>query len=338
MTSEAVACLEVLDPGLLATVQDTGRPGLAALGVGRGGAADPLGLLVANALLGNPGDAAVLELTLPGASLRAVRDVVVGLAGADLGARVTGSATPVPPGRTVALRAGEVLAFEGTDAPVARGCRSYLALPGGVDVPAVLGSRSTALAAGFGGFHGRALRPGDALAAGATSLDRPAAAWPGPVSDPRAGPFRVLPGPQGPGPRPAAPMRAWAGRRDLDRPPGQRPDRAPPGRPGPGRRRPLTSHRMASLPVPSSCRRTAGRSCSSPTTSPQAATRSSPSWSARTAPGSGSWRRVTRSGSTSSTRQPRAGSPTPSRRPLAVAGDQLREAATWDALWRGAGG
>lgn len=200
-----VACLEILDPGLLTTVQDLGRPGLGALGITPGGAADPHSLIVANLLLGNPPGAAALEVTLAGVRLRARHPLTLAIAGADLGAHVVDTGEPVAAGRTVHLREGQALAFDGRPSGGPGGCRAYIAIPGGVDVPPVLGSRATALGATFGGYAGRALDTGDLVAAatssarGATAgpgfLDRPPAHWTGPVTDPAAGPIRVLPGP-----------------------------------------------------------------------------------------------------------------------------------------------
>jgi antagonist of KipI len=203
-------CLEVLEPGLLATIQDAGRPALGGLGITPGGAADRHSLAVANALLGNaPGDAA-LELTLAGSRLGALRPVTVAVAGADLGAVVEPTGEIVAPGRTIALRAGDVLAFArapGGASPAAApgttgvpGCRAVVAVPGGIDVPVVLGARATALGAGFGGLEGRPLRAGDRLTARDPGLERPPARWTGPVTDPAAGPVRVLPGPAATGP------------------------------------------------------------------------------------------------------------------------------------------
>lgn len=148
---------EVLRPGMLTTVQDLGRPGLAHLGVARGGAADPVSLRIANLLLGNPEHLAALEMTLVGATLRFARDAVVATAGAKLHRRLDGRG--VPDWQPVAVRAGEVLEL----GEVQGGARTYLAVRGGIAVPAVLGSASTHLAGGFGGLEGRALRRGDRL-------------------------------------------------------------------------------------------------------------------------------------------------------------------------------
>jgi biotin-dependent carboxylase-like uncharacterized protein len=159
-----VNVLEVLEPGLLTTVQDGGRFGFEAEGVPRSGAADSMGLAVANLLLGNAPDAAALECTLLGPRLRALVELDVALGGADLGAVLESDDTELAPGTTRHLRAGDVIAFRGLE-DEGVGCRTYVAIPGGVDVPLVLSSRSTCLPAGFGGLAGRALRAGDRIAA-----------------------------------------------------------------------------------------------------------------------------------------------------------------------------
>jgi antagonist of KipI len=163
---------EVQEPGLLTTVQDAGRYGHEADGVPRSGAADGLGLAVANLLLGNPPDAAAIECTILGPTLRVLADVEIGLAGADLGAHVAGGGRRLAVGETHRLAAGEVLAFGGPVEDEPAGCRAYLALPGSVGVPEVLGSRSTCLPAGFGGHHGRPFVAGDRIEAAASA--RPA--------------------------------------------------------------------------------------------------------------------------------------------------------------------
>ena len=183
--------LEIVDPGLLLSIQDGGRAGMAAEGVALGGAADRHSLAVANLLLGNPPEAAALEATLLGPTLLALAPVTLGLAGAMSGT-VTDTGERVTPGSTVSLRAGDTLALE-----PATGARGYLAVPGGIDVPIVLGSLATALGAGFGGLDGRALRTGDRLAAAQdrtiTHTHWPGVPAPEPVSP--GSPLRVLPGP-----------------------------------------------------------------------------------------------------------------------------------------------
>jgi biotin-dependent carboxylase-like uncharacterized protein len=183
--------IEIVDPGLLLSIQDGGRPGMAREGITRGGAADRHSLAVANALVGNAPDAAGLEATLIGPTVVALSPVTIGLAGTMAGI-VTQTGERVAPGWTVSLRAGDTLSLE-----PATGARGYLAVPGGTDVPLVLGSRSTAIGAGFGGLDGRALRAGDRLAA-ADDRRIAHAQWPGvPASDAVSPerPLRVLPGP-----------------------------------------------------------------------------------------------------------------------------------------------
>jgi len=157
--------LDVVDGGLLTTVQDAGRPGWTHLGVPISGAADPWSRAVANLLAGNDEAAAALEMTLIGPRLAVRVGGLIALAGADLGGRVVGGRR-LASGRSHRLAAGEEITFEGV---ADGGARGYLALAGGVDVPVVLGSRSTCLAGGFGGLDGRPLRPGDRIA----SLDSP---------------------------------------------------------------------------------------------------------------------------------------------------------------------
>jgi biotin-dependent carboxylase-like uncharacterized protein len=155
--SARTAELEVLAPGPLSTVQDLGRPGWAALGVGRSGAADRGALRLANRLLGNPEDAAAVETTLGGLSVRASADVVVAVTGAPAPLRVGGR--PRSTHAAVLVRAGEDVEL----ATPATGLRSYLAVRGGVQVEPVLGSRSSDLLSGLGPPP---LRAGDRLPVG----------------------------------------------------------------------------------------------------------------------------------------------------------------------------
>jgi len=154
--------IEVEEGGLLTTIQDRGRPGFQRHGVPVAGAMDPRALDEANRLVGNDPAAAALECTVDGPRLRCLRASVVSIGGADLGAVVErhdlGRWQPAP-GSSFRLRPGNVLAFEGARS----GARAYIAFAGGIDVPLVLGSRSTYLTAGFGGYRGRALQKGDRL-------------------------------------------------------------------------------------------------------------------------------------------------------------------------------
>ncbi|MFV9507297.1 MAG: biotin-dependent carboxyltransferase family protein [Oscillochloridaceae bacterium umkhey_bin13] len=153
--------LHIIQPGALTTVQDAGRQAAVRFGVPRGGAMDQFALVAANRLVGNPPDAAVLELTAGGASLVSLRFQALALTGADLGATLNGRA--VRPWTTVLTRPGDRLQLAMRQE--AWGARAYLAVSGGLATPPVLGSRSTNLASGFGGLAGRSLRAGDQLVA-----------------------------------------------------------------------------------------------------------------------------------------------------------------------------
>jgi biotin-dependent carboxylase-like uncharacterized protein len=171
--------LDVLDGGVLATVQDAGRPDWTHLGVPVSGATDRRSLAIANLLLGNDREAAGIEVTHGGARFVAVDAGPIALAGAELGARVVGGRR-LPVGRTHRLNAGDEVAFDGGPDAGAIGTRCYLALEAGVDVPPVLGSRSTCLPGGFGGLDGRPLRAGDQIRSALSSTSRrgPDLVWP----------------------------------------------------------------------------------------------------------------------------------------------------------------
>jgi biotin-dependent carboxylase-like uncharacterized protein len=131
-------------------------------GVAGAGPLDAVAHAAANEAVGNRGGAPALECTVAGPALEFLAAVPFAIAGADLGAVLERSDLgpwPVPPGKPVLARPGNVLRFAGRRS----GCRAYVALAGGIDVPEVLGSRSTDIGAGFGGFDGRALRAGDEL-------------------------------------------------------------------------------------------------------------------------------------------------------------------------------
>ena len=149
--------VRVLRPGLQTTVQDLGRYGLQHLGVVPGGAMDTVAHRLANTLVGNDAGAATLECTVVGPELAFDAPALVALSGAVFDAAIGGEA--FPQNRPVLLPAGARLRVGNT----LRGARGYLAIAGGLAVPAVLGSRSTYVPAGFGGFQGRALRAGDLL-------------------------------------------------------------------------------------------------------------------------------------------------------------------------------
>jgi antagonist of KipI len=147
--------------GLLTTVQDLGRPGHQHEGVPVGGAMDDVALRIANLLAGNVPGAAALEVTLAAPTLRFASATRIAVAGADMAWTVDGR--PIGNWRSLTVPDGGVLAGN-----MARsGCRAYVAVDGGIDVPESLGSRSTFVAAELGGVEGRALRAGDVIACGA---------------------------------------------------------------------------------------------------------------------------------------------------------------------------
>jgi antagonist of KipI len=152
--------VRVLRPGALATVQDLGRRGLQHLGIVPGGAMDPVSHRIANALVGNPADAATLEVALSGPELAIDSDALVALYGARFAAELDGA--PLPHARPVLVHAGARLRIARAEA----GCFGYLAVAGGIDVEPVLGSRSTYLSGAFGGWRGRLLERGAVLPLG----------------------------------------------------------------------------------------------------------------------------------------------------------------------------
>ncbi len=153
----------IIDPGALTTVQDLGRPGHQHIGVSPGGAADPVAARVANRLVGNPDDAAVLECCMRGPRLRFHKNARVAWVGW----------TDARGGRPVDLTKGAELDLRGR----MKVLRGYVAIAGGVDVPLVLGSRSTDLRSGFGGWQGRGLKSGDCLPIGEAHAGPEPGAW-----------------------------------------------------------------------------------------------------------------------------------------------------------------
>ena len=153
--------LEFVKPGLSTTVQDLGRPGYYHLGIPESGGMDRYSLVAANLLVGNPADAAVLEAVFQGPEVRVARDSIVAVTGAEMPPKVDGAEQP---GWTsFALKAGQTLSF----GYLKHGARAYIAFSGGVDVPVVLGSRSTYPLGALGGHEGRPLKAGDKLSLGA---------------------------------------------------------------------------------------------------------------------------------------------------------------------------
>jgi antagonist of KipI len=143
--------------GFLTSVQDLGRTGFRQFGVSTSGALDPFALRVANLLVGNDAAAAGLEITIGGLRLHFEDERIVAWCGGEFDVRV--GAKSLPAGHAARVLAGEEVKVGRSEI----GCRCWLAVAGGVDMPDVLGSRSTDLRAQFGGFEGRTLRDGDVL-------------------------------------------------------------------------------------------------------------------------------------------------------------------------------
>ena len=155
-----MATVIVHTAGLLTTVQDRGRYGYQRFGMPVSGAMDVFSLELANLLMGNdPGDAC-LEATISGPELEFTGATWVAITGADMDPHLNGQG--IPKNTSIDVRPGDRLGFRG----LISGCRTYIAFAGGISVPPVMGSRSTYLRAGIGGFQGRALMPGDELPLG----------------------------------------------------------------------------------------------------------------------------------------------------------------------------
>jgi biotin-dependent carboxylase-like uncharacterized protein len=150
----------VIEPGPFSTIQDRGRWGYQQMGLPVSGALDPLAFRMANLLVGNPDNAAVIEFTIVGPQLAVLKEADIAVAGADMQMKL--NYKPVENWTTLRVKPGDLLTFQS----VTKGCRGYLAVTGGIDVPEVMGSRSTFTGAEIGGFHGRALQKGDILKSG----------------------------------------------------------------------------------------------------------------------------------------------------------------------------
>ena len=152
--------IRVKSPGLLTTVQDTGRFGEYAIGMPPSGAMDVFSYQVGNYLVGNEEGAAGLEITYFGPQLEFTEDAVIAVTGAEMPPKINGEEAAT--WETLQVKEGDVLSFD----YLKNGARSYLAVAGGVDVPVFMHSRSTYTLIGLGGHEGRALQEGDELALG----------------------------------------------------------------------------------------------------------------------------------------------------------------------------
>ena len=188
---------EVLKPGMLTTVQDLGRFGRQMQGVPVAGAMDGAALRLGNIMLGNDDNAAALEITVMGPTLKVLSgSACCAVTGAEVGVSKNGS--PVACWTVLKIAPNDVLSFS---PPRGGGARAYFCVNGGFDVPLSMGSRSTYTRGGFGGHEGRALKAGDvlitnapdALWAESEGLTCPPSLRP---SRDTAAPLRVIPGPQ----------------------------------------------------------------------------------------------------------------------------------------------
>ena len=152
--------IRVRQPGLLTTVQDTGRFGEYAIGLPPSGAMDVFSYQIGNYLVGNEDGAAGLEMTYLGPELEFTEDAVIAVTGAEMPPKINGEEAPT--WEVIAVEAGDDLTFD----YLKSGARSYLAVAGGIDVPIFMHSRSTYTLIGLGGLEGRALQEGDELEVG----------------------------------------------------------------------------------------------------------------------------------------------------------------------------
>ncbi|QNB46810.1 5-oxoprolinase/urea amidolyase family protein [Thermanaerosceptrum fracticalcis] len=151
---------KVIKPGLFTTIQDRGRFGYQQSGMPVAGAMDEFALRVGNILVGNPEGESCLEITLLGPTLEFLSQGLIALTGGDLGAQLNGKELPL--WEACEVKAGDILKFTG----VKKGCRAYLAVAGGFNAPAVMGSKATYVRGTIGGLEGRTLREGDILEKG----------------------------------------------------------------------------------------------------------------------------------------------------------------------------
>jgi len=158
-----MSALIVEAPGLFTTVQDLGREGFGPMGVSASGAADAVSLRIGNRLVGNPDGTAALEMTLVGGAFTFERTATIVATGADFGLSLDGMALPM--WTSIEIRKGETVRFGASRS----GARAYLCVHGGIAVEPFLGSASTHVLSGLGGFEGRALRKGDRVELGAAN-------------------------------------------------------------------------------------------------------------------------------------------------------------------------
>lgn len=167
----------VLIPGAYTTVQDAGRYGYQQMGIPVSGALDYFAFRAANLLVGNPENSAVLEITIMGPRLEILMETDLSVTGAEMA--ITLNDQPVESWKSLRTRPGDILEIQ----QVKRGCRAYLAVSGGIEVPAVMGSRSTYVGGKLGGYKGRPLKEGDTIQTGDVRL----------LNKPRQMPHEMIP-------------------------------------------------------------------------------------------------------------------------------------------------
>lgn len=155
--------IKIIEPGMLTLIQDSGRTGYQQFGVSASGVMDAFSHRIGNILVGNEALAAVLEATYTGPRVEFLTDGVIAITGADMTPWIGDH--PVPMWKSLYVHQGQVLSFKG----LKNGCRSYISFAGGIDVPAVMGSKSTDLKGRIGGVQGRALIAGDRVQTGPAS-------------------------------------------------------------------------------------------------------------------------------------------------------------------------
>jgi biotin-dependent carboxylase-like uncharacterized protein len=182
----------VLTAGAYTTVQDMGRYGYQQMGIPVSGVLDTFSCRVANMLVDNPGSAAVLEITVLGPRLEIQMEADIAVTGAEIG--MTLNDQPVKGWKSIRTKPGDILDIQ----QVKSGCRAYLAISGGIEVPVVMGSRSTYVGGKLGGYRGRPLKEGDRIKCGQLKLLTTPRQTPADMIPPYPSQIiiRAIPGPQ----------------------------------------------------------------------------------------------------------------------------------------------